>query len=542
MKRRDFVKMLPMGFGAAAALPLLSGKAKAIGRNKLLHALSNPMQETDKVLVIIFLQGGNDGLNTVIPFTDPQYDKFRANTGFVTLEEKKRLTHRISDSLAFNPYMSGMSELWQEGKMAILQNVGLSNPNLSHFRATDIWNSSCDHDQLLDTGWVGRWFELEYPGYPEMKPQDPLAIAMGKATSGSFQGHKSSVEVLVKDPNHYSPIGIREGLDVPDTLGGEELQFVRQLVGISDFYGKRFSELFPKHAKNMVEYPQENFIADQLRQIAWCINAGLKTRVYFTEFGSFDTHFNQHSKDDIQYDGHGLLLKKFSEAVHAFQRDLEAFGLEDRVVTMTYSEFGRRAWENGGHSSGTDHGTSAPHFVIGSQVNAGLYGHDPDLNTLDDNGDPFAQFEFRQMYASVMGDWFGVSDETTTAVLSPDRDRTPFETEFPLNNGSGSQPLIRRSSPSNVGRKEQRAFRLHGTYPNPASYSTRVKFDLERASNVRLDLFDARGVLLTTVLNTRLGSGEHSPELRTAELAAGAYVYRLTVDGQFETRQLNVVR
>jgi uncharacterized protein (DUF1501 family) len=538
MKRRDFVKLLPMGLGAAASLPFLNDRAAAMHGSKLLDALANPTAESDKILVIIFLEGGNDGLNTLIPFRDPTYDKFRQNTGFVTNEEKQRLTRKLSDTLAFNPHMASLADLWDDGKVAVVQNIGVTNPNLSHFRATDVWNSACDHDQFLDTGWIGRWSELENPLYPVSKPKDPLAIAMG-STGSLFQGRRSSVEVLVKDPSHYSPIGASETISTIDTLGGEELTFVRQLVGISDFYGRRFSELFPKYAKNTVDYP-ETYLGDQMKQIAWCIGSGMKTKIYFAQLEGFDTHFNQHSKDIVRY-GHGELLKEFSDAVNAFQRDLQGMGAEDRVTTMTYSEFGRRAWENGGHSSGTDHGTAAPHFVIGSQVNGGLYGHDPDLETLDENGDPFLEFEFRQMYASVMGDWFGVSKETCTAVLSPGRDRAPFETEFPLNDGSGKRSLIRKSTGAVAAHSTSDGFRLKGNYPNPANAYTKIHFDLDRTENVKLQIFDRKGSLITTMLNTRLGQGEHTPELRTAELPSGSYVYRLTVGERFETRRLNII-
>ncbi|HYE72686.1 MAG TPA: T9SS type A sorting domain-containing protein, partial [Blastocatellia bacterium] len=207
------------------------------------------------------------------------------------------------------------------------------------------------------------------------------------------------------------------------------------------------------------------------------------------------------------------------------------------------SEFGRRAFENGGYSSGTDHGTAAPHFIIGSQVNAGLYGHNPDLQTLDENGDPYAEFEFRRMYASVMGDWFGVSKETTTAVLSPGRDRDPFETEFMLNDKSERRSLISTKQGGSVSRStEPQQFRLRGNFPNPASSHTTIKFDLARSANVKLQLFDARGALLTTLINSKLTAGEHSPHLRTAELPPGSYVYRLTVDDRFETRQMSIIR
>ncbi len=541
MKRREFLKKLPLGFGAAMSIPLLGGSAFAIQPNRLLSALANPLEETDRVLVLVFLRGGNDGLNTIVPFTNPTYDLLRKNTGFVSSEEKARLKRKLSDNIAFNPYMDKFANLWDEGKVAAVQNIGIFNPNLSHFRAMDIWNQSCDHDQLLTTGWIGRWMELENPSYPIEKPQDPIAIAMGVATSGAFQGTKSSVEVLAKDPQHYIPFGSIASDSVPSTLGGDELTYVREMMSISDYYGQRFSQLFPKYAKNMVEYPS-TAIGDQFKHVAWCIASGLKTKIYFVEQDGYDTHFLQSSKYDVE-GSHARLLHQLSESLYSFQRDLEAFGLQDRVITMTYSEFGRRAFENGDHSSGTDHGTAAPHFVIGSQVNGGLYGPDPNLELRDENGDPFIDFEFRQMYASVMGDWFGVSKETCTSVLSPDRDRAPFETEFPLNDGSGKRSLIKPGSGSRVETSRLGStFKLRGNYPNPASSHTRIMFDLTKTEDVKLQLFDARGTLMTTLINARLGAGEHAPELRTAELASGSYVYRLTVGERSETRRLNIVR
>lgn len=540
MQRRDFIKRLPLGLGLAAAIPLLRGSAFAIQPNKMLNALTNPFLESDRVMVLIYLRGGNDGLNTLIPFANPTYDRVRPNTGFITKDEKARLTRKLSDTLAFNPYMERFADLWDDGKVAILQNVGMAVPTLSHFHAADLWNHGCDIDQLLSTGWVGRWMESVYPDYPNEKPTDPIAIAMGNATSDLFQGTRNSVEVLVKDPNHYSPFGIDPGGVVPNTLGGDELTYVRELMTISDHYAKRFSSLFPKSAKNLVEYPQSAF-AQNLKQIAWCISSGMQTKLYFVQLDGFDTHYFQSSKDDIA-SSHALLLRQLSEGLFAFQKDLEAFGLDKRVVTTTYSEFGRRVSENGGFSSGTDHGTTAPHFVIGSQVNAGLYGPDPNLDDLDANGDPFIDFEFRQMYASMMGDWFGVSTETCTTILSPGHDREPFDTQFELNDGSAKRSLIKKSVVNSVAEMERdRSFRLRGNYPNPANAHTRIMFELAKPANVKLQLFDVKGTLVSTLINTRLGSGEHAPEVRTAELAAGSYIYRLSVDDQFETKRLNIV-
>jgi len=540
MKRRDLLKTLPMGFGAALTLPLFAKKAHAIIESKMIKALTNPLNETDRIVVIVYLQGGNDGLNTIIPFQNPTYDKIRKNTGFTTAEEKKRLVHKISDTLAFNPYMEQLYPLWQEGKMGIVQNLGIMNPDLSHFRATDIWNSACDEDQLLATGWVGRWFNKEYPTYPDEKPQDPLAISIGGSTSGMFQGHSCVVDVLTNDPATYTPVGILPNQSTPDSLGGDELAFARELITINDFYGKRFNTLFPKYAQNKVQYPNTTF-ADQLKKIVWCIASGMKTRLYFTEQGSYDTHFNQHSKDLDIY-AHAALLKDFAEAMNAFQADLKAFGLEDRVLTVTYSEFGRRAFENGSYSSGTDHGSCAPHFIFGSQINPGIYGHDPDIDHLDKNNDPFCEFEFRQMYASIMGDWFGVSKETCTEVLSPGRDRDPFETTFPLNGTSIRQPLVKRPSDLSVRRKENTSFKLLGNSPNPVRDHTTIRFQLAESSNVRLEVFDTKGSMVRTLVNNPLSRGSYEIPFETKGLPTGTYLYRLTSNNNFVTSKMTVVK
>lgn len=544
MKRRSFLKSLPLGFGAALTIPTFAGKADAILRSKLLEALSNPLAETDRVLVIIFLAGGNDGINTLIPFQNPTYDRVRKNTGFTTTEEKARLKDKLSDTLAFNPYMEKLVPLWKENKIAVVQNVGLANPDLSHFRATDIWNSACDEDQLLSTGWVGRWFDLEFQDYPDSKPKDPLAISIGSSTSALFQGKRCAVDLLVNDPSSYAPVGMLPNQPLPDTYGGKELHFVRDLLSVSDFYAQRFEELFPANAKNAVEYP-DSTLANDLKKIAWCIASGMKTRIYFTEHDGYDTHFNQHSKDDVQSDGHGILLKQFSEAVAAFQRDLEAMGLDDRVLTMTYSEFGRRVAENGDYSSGTDHGTSAPHFLIGTHANGGLYGKDPDLDNVDGNGNLLNEFEFRQMYASVMGDWFGVSEQTRQIVLSPDRDRAPFETVFPLNaDRTKKQSLINQSVVQRGVKKASlpTQAQLIGNYPNPATSFTVVQFKLAETMPVKLEVFDQRGTLLQQPLNSSLGRGLHEISLDTHALISGSYIYRLTAGTAQFTKQLQVVR
>lgn len=522
MNRRNFLSTLPLGFAALSG-QIRGAKAapRAILNSPLLRHLTNQQSDTDKVLVIIWLNGGNDGLNTIIPFENPRYDTLRANTGYATSAEKKLLNFRVRDDLALNPHFGKVWPLWQEGKFAIVQNVGIENHNLSHFRALDIWNAASDTDILEPTGWVARWMELEYPLFPQELPDDPIALNFYPAESSVFLGRRGMIDILVKDVANFVSPGYADP-EALDTFGGDELNFVNQLFTATDKYEKRFNNLFPTPPAALVDYPQTGF-ANQLKNISACIRGGLKTRVYFAGLGDFDNHFFQFSKDP-SVAGHAQCLKDLSEAIFAFQRDIEAGGVADRVLGMTYSEFGRRVSENGSWSSGTDHGTTAPQFLFGTSVNGDVYGHHPELDVLDNNFDPYNEFEFRQVYASALSDWFGVSPEVQNVILTPGKPNAPFATEFPINGTNRKSRLIRTAGSGVEEFVENSQLTI---YPNPCIREMRLSLSLAESQQVTLDLFDIAGKRLRTLVSSTMPSGSTRLSFDLRGLPAGNYLVRM---------------
>ena len=277
MKRRDFLKNISVG-AAITGIPFLIGNSRASAlldfpMQKMLQPLQN---SNDNILVMIYLEGGNDGLNTVVPVEDPLYDSYRPTIGFTTSDEKKSLIFRPRQDTGMNPQMNALQPLWEENKLAILQNVGNSNPDLSHFRSSDIWNSASDPTLNVPTGWAARYLETLYPNYPQIAPEDPLAISIGYYQSAAFFGSNGLVNIRIDDPRTYLENAKQQNNLVPPTEGGAELEFVRNLISLSNIYAKRFNDIFPKFAVNTVTYP-DNPLAQDLQKVAWCIAAGLKT-------------------------------------------------------------------------------------------------------------------------------------------------------------------------------------------------------------------------------------------------------------------------
>ncbi|MEO6939715.1 MAG: DUF1501 domain-containing protein [Candidatus Kapaibacterium sp.] len=545
MKRRDFVKSLPLGI-AAFGVPSLFGstRVEAFGHSAALSALTNESVPSDRILVVINLAGGNDGLNTIIPFGDSIYQNNRTHNGFITPADRTTLQkYLIRPDLAMNPNIDAPSaytklmKMWSDKKLAIVQNVGYPIPNRSHFRSTDIWNTASDSDVVLSTGWLGRYIEHDNPNYPfGVNPgDDPLALSIGHSLGLAFQGSKSEMAVAAEDPSHYAA----SQWYVDDTPAanptGDQLGFARDVLKQSDVYKDSFNKVLPS-AKNNVIYPSTNSLAQQLQKVVWCINAGMKTRIYFVQQPGYDTHVEQNSKDPAS--GQGKLLFELSEAIALFQEDIEKFGFADRVVGMTYSEFGRRVVDNA--SNGTDHGTCAPQFVFGAGINGELYGTHPDLTKLDANGDLIWQIDFRQYYAAVLGDWFGVSTTLRKAVLNGST-AVDLGTHFSIDGSTKSQSLF--SKPASVSTHGASAnCILAQNYPNPFHSSTMISFQLAASNNVKLEVFDSRGALITTLIEARLGRGEHTARFDATHLASGTYYYRLQSGEEVFTRVMTFAR
>lgn len=388
MKRSDFLKT-----GATAAL----GAAVLPKWIQPLLAQSDNLRDLtgDRILVIINLGGGNDGLNTVVPFTNDIYYNFRPN---IAIQPNQVLP--LDDHLGLHPSMQPLMQYWDQGKFLILQNVGYDNQDLSHFRSTDIWRSATDSDIYMPTGWIGRYLEALYTDIYQSPPETPLALQQGSSSSLLLTGNGGTPGVIVDDPStFYNIVGETyvDGLDnnPPETYGGQELSFIRQI----DLNSFQYAEVIQDAAEmgnNQVEYPQSN-LGQQLGIIARLISGGMYTPIFLAHHYGYDTHADQPG-------AHAGLLTDLASSINSLMADLAAQGLSDRVTIISTSEFGRRPFENG--SNGTDHGSAAPLFMLGESVNGGILGNNPDMEVFDEYDNLLHQYDFRQVYSTIMKNYF----------------------------------------------------------------------------------------------------------------------------------------
>ncbi len=396
-----------MSFRAWADSPSLRAAARGLGEGR--------------VVVLIQLNGGNDGLNTVIPLG--HYDAYHAARANIAIPENKILHLKGFDQTGLNPAMPEMQWLFETGKLAIIQGVSYPQPNFSHFRATDIWLTGADAGQILPTGWAGRYLDERYPQFPRNYPNpdmpDPLAIQVGSLVSPALQGPGLTMGMAISNPNSFYDLINDKSEPVPDSRAGDQLAYIREMAVKTDQYAGVIKAAAQKVTKQSDCYPApgKNPLADQLKIVARLVAGGLRTQFYLVSIGGFDTHARQVEPGDPTTGAHARLLAKLSEAINAFQDDLSLLQVSDRVMGMTFSEFGRRIQSNA--SGGTDHGAAAPVFVFGEKVQGGVIGQNPgwpDKLTVNDN--IAMQYDFRSVYNTLLEKWF-LSDETIaeTALL-----------------------------------------------------------------------------------------------------------------------------
>lgn len=387
--RRDFLRHGARGIGLLA----FSSYAPAfLARSAYAGA---PLPEKDRtILVLVQLAGGNDGLNTTVPFQDDQYYRLRPNLGL-----KRETLHIIDDHIGLHPSLGPFRALLDEGKLAIVQNVGYPNPNRSHFRSTEIWETASASNAYLETGWVGRYFDNACSG--EAHADAPDGIHLSNEMPQSFLSRTPHnlfgiTNALGRRRNRRNDeLMERMVAQAAEPSEAGNLSFLQHAMMDTLATERRIQSLLAG-ARSEVDYPQGPF-ARSLRSVATLIAAGLPTRVYFVSLGGFDTHSNQINTQ-------ANLLRQLANGLAAFQHDLDHRNLGDQVLTMTFSEFGRRPSEN--VSRGTDHGTAAPLFVVGSKVRAGLHGTPPRLD-VGRNQDLEFSTDFRGVYATVLHRWLG---------------------------------------------------------------------------------------------------------------------------------------
>ena len=401
-----------------------------------LRALVSPMLRTvvrdeaqDRVLVLIQLSGGNDGLNTVIPLEF--YDAYHAARTNIAIPEDKILRLEGFDGTGLNPAMPEMQQLFNQGKLSIIQGVSYPQPNFSHFRATDIWLTGADAGQILPTGWAGRYLDKEYPDFPQNYPNtsmpDPLAIQVGSLVSPALQGPSLTMGMAISNPNSFYELIGDKTAPVSSSRAAEQLAYIREMSVKTDQYAGVIKKAAQKVTKQSDKYPAagKNPLADQLKIVARLIAGGLQTRIYLVSMGGFDTHARQTEATDTTTGTHAKLLGKLSEAVNAFQEDLAYLQVSNRVVGMTFSEFGRRIQSNA--SGGTDHGSAAPVFVFGEGVKSGIIGENPKFPAkLTVNDNLAMQNDFRSIYSTLLEKWFGTDRSVADSVLMKDYAALPL--------------------------------------------------------------------------------------------------------------------
>lgn len=453
MKRREFFAassslVLPVilnGFGFKS-LAQDSGLVKGLKRTAAL--------DNDRILVIIYLGGGNDGLNTVIPLE--YYSKYNELRSNIAIPENQVLRLAGNLETGFHPAMTGMRSLYDEGKLAIIQGVSYPNPDLSHYRSTDIWMTGVDASQYATSGWAGRYLSDRFPGYPTNFPnsemEDPLAVQIGQIGTTALLGSNQSMGITLQNPNSFYQLIGEPDISVDSSLpccdAGELTAFIRQQQALTVGYASEIKAAADA-GKNLAAYPDasaKNELADQLKIVARLIHGGLKSKIYYVELGGFDTHSGQVGTSTTE-GPHAQLLKKLSDAIAAFQNDLKLQGTEDKVLGMTFSDFGRRATSNA--SLGTDHGVGAPMFVFGKGMKRQLIGTNPNLISgllpanpaaWETNRDIKMQIDFRRVYADILNDWFGTSSPKTDQILYKNFKTTSLFSDVIQSISSGAWP------------------------------------------------------------------------------------------------------
>jgi uncharacterized protein (DUF1501 family) len=381
MKRKEFIQLSALGSTAL----LIPGFIKSAALSKLISESG----ANGKKLIVIQMSGGNDGLNTIIPYSNDIYYKLRPS-----LAIKKSEVLTLTGELAMNKAMAGLKALYDQGYVSVLNNVGYPNPDLSHFRSMDIWHSASDADKYVSTGWLGRYLDHQCDGcakpYSAIEIDDTLSLAMKGYQVKGLALHDMGLFYKLAKGRHEMPVSGSHN----DNLNYLYKTLAETEESADYLYTK--SKIY----KSTRTYPNEGF-AKNLKTIAELIIAGASTSVFYASLSGFDTHVNQAGQQEKN-------LTKVSEGIQALVADLKQADRLDDVLILVFSEFGRRVKQNG--SNGTDHGKANNIFIISSQLKkSGIYNSSPDLEHLDD-GDIAHTIDFRCIYATILSKWLKADD------------------------------------------------------------------------------------------------------------------------------------
>ena len=432
MKRRNFIK-LTSSASALGLFPYEITSALKVAENFL------DCNITNRKLVLINLAGGNDGLNTVIPIDGYDlYSNLRPTirvpdsgaNSFINLDS----TLPDNQQLGLHPTLVGLKNIYDSGILRILQSVGYPSQNKSHFASTDIYNTGNDGNSWLnggDSGWIGRFMESYY--YDLVESSFPLGVEIGsKSGSLGFHGeaeHGLAINIEGQDASgFYSILSGLGGLPpeyIPDSHYGEELQYIIQNDQLSNTYSEAISNAF-NNGTNSNDY-EDTDISNQLKTVARLISGGLQSKIYLVQLRGFDTHFSQIQSQNDVIGRHSELLTELDGAISKFMIDVQSQGFDGDIVGLTFSEFGRKAKENG--NLGTDHGEIAPMFVFGTPVNGGVSGINVDLTEANENNNwqiQSYQYDYRQTIGTLLQDYLGADNQAIDATFFDNTNNDSF--------------------------------------------------------------------------------------------------------------------
>lgn len=536
MKRRNFIKLT----STASAISLLPSQVTAslnIAKSFLDCTISN------RKLVLINLAGGNDGLNTIIPIN--YYDiysnlrpsiKVPSNglNSYINLDD----TLDEAQQIGLHPSLTGFKNLYDNDLLRIIQSVGYPSQNKSHFASTDIYSTANDGnswDNGNNSGWIGRFMESYYADL--IQNSYPLGVEIGsKSNSLGFHGeseHGLSVNINGQDPSgFYSLISGMAGEppnNIPISDYGHELEYIIQTDALSNMYSEAISNSF-NNGQNAVSYPDTD-ISNQLKTVARLISGGLESKVYMVKLAGFDTHFGQNQAENDILGDHNDLLTKLSSAITAFMSDLSAMNLKNDVVGLTYSEFGRKAAENG--SLGTDHGETAPMFVFGAPVKGGVSGLNPNLNEANENNGyqiQTVQFDYRDTLGTLLQDYLGADNLALDATFFNNTLNQSFS-ETKINDLIKSEFSVATNCYSNTltnNRDKNKIFYII----NPVYNDLIIKSKNQEYSSFKYELYDMNSKLVSK------GTSLINETISISNLINGIYILNISTNEKSEAHRV----
>lgn len=542
MKRRSFLK--------------LSTSASAIGLfpfelRKIMESVDvSSCDVLNRKLILINLSGGNDGLNTTIPIN--QYDAYANLRPTLKIPDSGINSYLTLDTtltenqlIGLHPALTGFKSLYDQGRMHLIQSVGYPSQNKSHFVSNDLYatgNDGNSWDNGGDSGWIGRFMESYYIN--EVNDLYPLGVQIGSnKTSLGFRGeteHGLAINISGQDPSGFyselNGLGGSPPLAIPQSDYGSELQYVIATDQLSNQYSQSITDAF-NHGTNSSSYPDTD-LSNQLKTVARLISGDLQSKIYIVRIGGFDTHDNQNEGENTIVGKHNDLLTEVSEAVEMFFNDLDAQGLADDVVGLTFSEFGRKAKENG--SLGTDHGESAPVFVFGKPVNGGVSGTNVDLSeAIPDNNYQLqtVQFDYRQTFGTLLQDFLGANhsvidrtffNHTTSNSFASLKIENLVKASFSVDESCYGQTL------SIDGLNSQETPKKWFIFPNPVIDQLQLQSDNQWAT-VKYRIFNKISQL---ILHGTLQTSRVAQSIDLRKLTSGTYFIQIFSDGEKEVHKI----